>query len=51
MLLKKGIPVTCEEQSTLYYYCIGLFLAPAVQSLCENNQASAGSMCAIVELG
>jgi hypothetical protein len=30
------IPPHCL-QSALYYYCIGLFLAPAIQSLCENT--------------
>jgi hypothetical protein len=24
-------------QNALYLYCIGLFLAPAIQSLCENT--------------
>ncbi|KAG2439872.1 hypothetical protein HYH02_010502 [Chlamydomonas schloesseri] len=28
----------CEPTSKLYFYIIGLFLAPAVQSLCDNQQ-------------
>lgn len=28
----------CEPRNTLYYYCIGLFLAPAIQSVTENHQ-------------
>lgn len=34
----RGIPLTCPERSQLYYYCIGLFLAPVIQSLAENQQ-------------
>lgn len=29
---------SCERKNKLYFYCIGLFLAPALQSLCENHQ-------------
>eukprot|EP00197_Chlamydomonas_leiostraca_P002886 CAMPEP_0202857580 /NCGR_PEP_ID=MMETSP1391-20130828/470_1 /ASSEMBLY_ACC=CAM_ASM_000867 /TAXON_ID=1034604 /ORGANISM="Chlamydomonas leiostraca, Strain SAG 11-49" /LENGTH=1463 /DNA_ID=CAMNT_0049536397 /DNA_START=117 /DNA_END=4508 /DNA_ORIENTATION=- len=39
--LPPGAPIPdlgCEDKATLYYYCIGLFLAPAVQSICENHQ-------------
>ena len=27
----------CEPRNSLYYYCIGLFLAPAIQSVTENH--------------
>ncbi|PNH11698.1 Canalicular multispecific organic anion transporter 1, partial [Tetrabaena socialis] len=32
------VDLACEPNSKLYMYIIGLFLAPAVQSLCENQQ-------------
>ncbi|GLI66142.1 hypothetical protein VaNZ11_009876 [Volvox africanus] len=33
-----GVNIGCDPRSKLYYYIIGLFLAPAIQSLCENQQ-------------
>ncbi|GLC46288.1 hypothetical protein PLESTB_000995200 [Pleodorina starrii] len=33
-----GVNIGCEPRTKLYYYIIGLFLAPAIQSVCENQQ-------------
>ncbi|GFR43059.1 hypothetical protein Agub_g4065 [Astrephomene gubernaculifera] len=35
---KLSFDIGCEPNKKLYYYIIGLFLAPAIQSLCENQQ-------------
>ncbi|KXZ51207.1 hypothetical protein GPECTOR_13g694 [Gonium pectorale] len=37
--IQKNHPnVQCDPKSKLYYYIIGLFLAPAFQTVCENQQ-------------
>ncbi|MEW5311498.1 MAG: hypothetical protein WDW38_003208 [Sanguina aurantia] len=37
-LAAKGVAIQCHPKSYLYYFCIGLFLAPFIQSVCENHQ-------------
>ncbi|KAG2498469.1 hypothetical protein HYH03_003722 [Edaphochlamys debaryana] len=35
---KIPVDIGCQPRGELYYYIIGLFLAPAIQTLCENQQ-------------